>query len=311
MKKNLFATTQKQHTALELIEAFLEDKKITGKAEKTIQSYSGALKTVGLVIDFSQSVESLTKKDIEKFIGSCKERNLSEHSIEHYIKHFKAFMNWCANEGYSVVSVPSYSAPETVKPTYSDSDLMKLLKKPDMRTCQFSEYRDWVIVNFFIETGCRASSLTAIRIEDVDFDNSLCQFRHNKTGKVQAVPLSLTLVKRLKAYLKIRGTVGENVLFPQIDGTAMTYNALRLAIARYNKRRGVSLTSIHAFRHTFAKNYLLSEGDPFRLQKILNHSTLEMTKRYCRIYNTDIVNNFESHSTLSRLSPDKERIRMR
>ena len=254
MKKNLFATTQNQHAFLDLIETFLEDKKIAGKAEKTILSYSGALKTVGLVIGLSRSVESITKKDIEKFIGSCKERNLSEHSIEHHVKHFKAFMNWCANEGYSVVSVPSYSAPETVKPTYSDSDLMKLLKKPDMRTCQFSKYRDWVIVNFLIETGCRASSLIAIRIDDVDFDNSLCQFRHNKTGKVQSVPLSLTLVKRLKAYLKIRGMVGDNVLFPQIDGTMMTYNALRLAIDRYNKKRGVSLTSIHAFRHPYVKH---------------------------------------------------------
>ena len=51
MKKNLFATTKKQHTVLELIEAFLEDKKIAGKAEKTVLYYSGALKTVGLVND--------------------------------------------------------------------------------------------------------------------------------------------------------------------------------------------------------------------------------------------------------------------
>lgn len=284
---------------------------MTGKSESTVQSYASALKVISTVIDFNSPVESVKKSDIVRFIDDCKKREVSEHTIEHYLKHFRVFMNWCKEEGYSAIKIMGYSAPEAVKETYSDEDLQKLLRKPNMKECNFAEYRNWVIVNFLIETGCRASSLIAIRISDIDFKNSICQFRHNKTGKVQSVPISEILAKRIGEYLKVRGTVGEPVLFPQIDGTAMTYNALRLAINRYNKSRDVDITSIHAFRHTFAKNYLLSGGDPFRLQKILNHSTLEMTKHYCRLYDTDIVKGFESHSTLSRLSTEKEYIKMR
>jgi integrase/recombinase XerD len=42
--------------------------------------------------------------------------------------------------------------------------------------------------------------------------------------------------------------------------------------------------SCHTFRHTFAKNWIMSGGDIFSLQKILGHAKLEMTKRYADLF---------------------------
>ena len=89
----------------------------------------------------------------------------------------------------------------------------------------------------------------------------------------------------------------------------LTENALRLAITHYNHSRGVEKTSIHLFRHTFARKYLVDcGGNVFTLQKLLGHATLKMTKHYCNIYDADIAKSFDRFSPLAQMNVNAERI---
>ena len=81
----------------------------------------------------------------------------------------------------------------------------------------------------------------------------------------------------------------------------MTRSGLTSAIRNYNLRRGVNKTSIHLFRHTFAKNWITSGGDLITLSKVLTHSELEMVKRYSNLYAYDVKEEMEQHSALSKL----------
>ncbi len=57
--------------------------------------------------------------------------------------------------------------------------------------------------------------------------------------------------------------------------------------------------TLHCFRHTFAVNYLRKGGSVFHLQKVLGHSTLEMTRRYANLVTADLQTVHERVSLLS------------
>lgn len=209
------------------------------------------------------------------------------------------------------MEMPKISDKEVVKETYSDEELMLLLKKPD-KDCTFNEYRTWVIINLLLNNGCRAASIRSIQIQDVDLENRQIILRHTKNGKMQAIPLCSMLIPILREYLATRGGSPSDFLFCTQYGDQMTRDTLRNSIARYNKSRGVEKTSTHLFRHTFARKYLVDcGGDAFALQRLLGHSSLKMTKHYCAIYDSDLANNYDNFSPLAKMKQPKERIKRR
>ena len=186
-----------------------------------------------------------------------------------------------------------------MKEPYTDFELSLLLRKPELE-CKFWEYRDWVIINFLLNSGCRAATLRSIKIKDINLDDGVVSFRHTKNGHPQIMPLCQDMKAIVKQYLKIRHGNPDDALFCNDKYQPLTENALRKTIAKYNQSRQVTKTSIHLFRHTFAKKFLLDcGGDAFTLQHLLGHKTLDMTKHYCSLYDADIANRFESICPLS------------
>ena len=59
-----------------------------------------------------------------------RQNGLRKNSISSYLRVFRAFLHWCAKEGYTTLDVPNYKQVETVKETYTDEELLRLLKKP-------------------------------------------------------------------------------------------------------------------------------------------------------------------------------------
>ena len=59
---------------------------------------------------------------------------------------------------------------------------------------------------------------------------------------------------------------------------------------------------MHLFRHTYAKLYIQAGGDPFRLQKLLGHADLTMTRRYVALYADDLRANYDALNPLEQLT---------
>ena len=298
-------------TIEETFSDFIISRKTKGLAEKTLQSYQSQFQAVARHMDVKMDIAMLQKADLDAMIISMRDASLSPNSINSYTRTLKSFFSWCNEQGITRVNIPLYKAEETVKETYSDAELAALLKKPDIRKATFAEYRDWVIINFLLNCGSRAATVRAIQIRDVDLDGGMVFYRHTKNRKAQVIPLCSAMVAILREYLRHRGGEAADYLFCTETGSQLTENGLRQSIARYNTRRGVQKTSIHLFRHTFARKYLIDcGGDAFTLQKLLGHSTLAMTKHYCAIFDADLTKNYDNFSPLAQLKSNSTRIKM-
>ena len=100
-------------------------------------------------------------------------------------------------------------------------------------------------------------------------------------------------------------------MFCNVKGIKLIPRVLQDNICSYNKSRGIKTTSIHVFRHTYARMWIVAGGNMFSLQRLLGHSTLEMTKQYVNLYSNDLKNNYNDLNPLERLSIKNSNIRMR
>lgn len=311
MEKKFRISMKSTEIATETFERFLLTKRSAGAKTKTTETYSQHFHAISKHLDTGRAVEEFTSDDLKQMVISMQDSGLSPNSIKSYTITLKAFLSWCNQEGITTLNMAKYKGEETIKETYSDDELSVLLQKPNTKECSFSEYRSWVIINLLVNCGCRAATVRNIQNRDVDLPSHVIYARHTKNRKALVIPLCSQMVNILREYMKIRGGDEEDYLFCNEHGEFLTETALRNSIERYNTRRGLTKTSIHLFRHTFARKYLIDcGGNAFTLQKLLGHSTLDMTKHYCEIFDADIAKNFDSFSPLEKMKSNSTKIQM-
>lgn len=296
----------KQGLTLEkAFEEFLVSRMATGVKDKTLKTYRLQAHAISRHTNPEILLNAITKHDIDLIIVSMRTSGLKSTSIQTYTRLLRTFFNWSNAEGYTNIKIKLYHAEDTMKEPYTDEELHRLLHEPE-KDAPFWEVRDWAIVNFLLNSGCRAATLRAIQIGDIDLEKNIVYFRHTKNGQGQVMPLCSHMQSVLQRYLLIRHGNPRDPLFCSRRYKALSEDSLKKAIVRYNHSRSVQKTSIHLFRHTFAKKYLLDgDGDAFTLQHLLGHKTIEMTKKYCNLYDADIVKRFESICPLAILTSQK------
>ena len=161
--------------------------------------------------------------------------------------------------------------------------------------------RDAAIIGTLFDCGLRVSELCGLGIADVIPAGRL-EVRQGKGGKVRVIPISRVALRLIRRYVDgERGTHSALQLFVSATGTAMNRDGVKQLLSRLCGLAVVKSYSPHTFRRGFAVEYLRAGGDVFSLQRILGHSTLEMTRRYVALSGEDLRVAHLSASPLSRL----------
>ena len=266
----------------------------------TIKHYRDSIRQIQNYIDGDMYIKDITKETFDNFVKALRNnKNLNSMSIYTYSRDFKTILNFFMRREYlQTFKVQLMKADKKPIETYSDAELIRLLKKPNLQHCSFTEYKSWVIVNFLLSTGVRQRSLMNIQIKDIDFDNDVVNINVTKNGKPLIIPLNSDIIKILREYLKYRNGAPEDYLFCNVFGKQLTKSTLYHQMYEYNKSRGVEKTGLHRYRHTFAKKWVLMGGNVVTLQKILSHSSLEITQNYLNMLVSDIREDIEEFNIL-------------
>lgn len=284
----------------EASELFLKRCRLKNLSPRSLDFYTEVLQHFTVIVPHVKFVDEITPEVLDEFILAEMSRNNRITSINTRLRGVFAFLRFCFKQDYlDVFPLSLLKEDEVIKDPYTDEELVRLLKQP--KTDQWIEWRSWAAINMLIATRIRAGTLISIKICDLDFENNCIHLRKLKNRKQQFIPMSSSLKSVLNTYLKAWDWNPEDYLFPSQSNTQMASHSIYSSIRKYNVSRDVMKTSIHLFKHTFAKNYILAGGGMMQLQAILGHSTMNMTRHYVNLYGSDIQKDFDLLNPLNRI----------
>ncbi len=280
----------------EATEHFLDSLKLKGLSYHTrrwhkenLLAVLKALKQLEFVIEPGLVTEAMLREVILSMINA----GLSPTTINHRVRSLKQFYQYLTAE--TIVSsnpaerLERKKAHSTIVETFSEEQLRAILAGPDKS--QFVGLRDYTIMLLLLDTGVRLSELVGIKLVDLKLPDNEVIITEGKGGKPRRVFLSPKTKETLKKYLRVRGDISGNLyLFVSVEDLPMKRRNVQERLTIYGKKAKIEgvRVSPHTFRHTFAKLYIVRGGDPFSLQALLGHSTLDMVRHYVNLWGSDL-----------------------
>jgi site-specific recombinase XerD len=219
----------------------------------------------------------------------------------------RSFSTWAHEEGYLEENIMRKlklpKLPTTNPEPLSQDEIERILavSLDDSSEC----LRNFSILMMFLDTGIRLDELTGLRISKINFTiGEMTVF--GKGSKERKVPIGLQAKKSLIEYIakerpEPRNPQDDDMVYLNVDGYPITHGAVEKIFQRIKKKANVPKLHPHRCRHTFSVRYLANGGDAFSLQKILGHTSLEMTRKYVNLASDDIKEKHRRFSPMDNL----------
>lgn len=286
------------------IDGFLLNASARRLSPNTIKFYEYILRNVRAAFPDDPPIAQITKPQIEQFLAGL---TVGNTSVLRHHSGLSALWRWAQAEGYVpanlVRSIPQPKPDEKVIEPFTQNEIKLLLmsvdkslpyrragKRESQHTCA-NAARNRAMIYLLLDTGLRASELCSLTLKDIDLKARKLTVM-GKGRKERMIPFDAQTGQTIWRYLATRKD--EPVDWPLFPAHANhrhpldqrdLYHTLRVIGAR----AGIDDVHPHRFRHTFAIQFLRNGGDVYTLQDILGHTTLEMTRRYLHIAQTDIA----------------------
>lgn len=268
----------------ELLQKFLEAKRIEGCSEKTLSYYQ---KTVDrMLMHVGKEVMHIMTEDLRAYLTDYqKQNNLSRVTIDNVRRILSSFFSWLEDEEYLIKSpirrIHKVKTTSNIKDTYSDEDLEKMRD-----SCE--EKRDLALIDMLASTGMRVGELVLLNQSDIDFNERECKVL-GKGNKERIVYFDVRTKIHLQKYLESR--IDDNsALFVSLKCpyTRLTISGVESRVRNIGKRLKIEKVHPHKFRRTLATK-AIDKGMPIeQLQQLLGHKRIDTTLQYAMVKQSNV-----------------------
>ena len=263
----------------EEIEKFIEHLELEGNSPHTIRNYQIDLKELAEFLK-QKPVSQISKRDIRDWLGSLMRWEYDRSSISRKLSALRSFFKFLF-EKKIIEQNPSLDlhAPKLKRkiPSFlTERDTEKLFNLKGL------SLRDRTILEVLYGTGIRASELTSLNLENINFINETIKVL-GKRSRERIMPLTQKALSSLQQYLNERGT-HEGPLFLNKYKKRLSERSLYRIVNRHIRMvADLTRMSPHTLRHTFA-THLLDHGCDLRtVQELLGHRSISSTQIYTHI----------------------------
>lgn len=288
------------------------------KSPRTIETVKYAVTKFDNFLGGCTDVKGVKAEDLREYIRYLQEQPkwfdhptikqdhgiLTDNAIASYIRSIRSLWSWLKSEKFIDVNpfeeVQPPDITERIVDPLTPEDITKLLKVIPRH--KYTGYRDGCIIITMYGTGLRISEVVDLPEDNVNFDSGQIKVI-GKGKKERAVYTSASVFKaNFKYHSQYRPRVTSNYFFVHEDGRPLTRFYFEHRMQAYVKKAGITtVCTPHILRYSFAIQFLRNGGDPFTLQQILGHSTMEMTRHYLKIANSDVEAEMKQYSPAEQL----------
>lgn len=259
--------------------AFLRELALRGMAERTKESYIGAIRL--LAEYYHRSPDKLSDQELRDYLlHLSRDKGRSASTVNQAVCAMRAFYAWVLGRDVEQLQeVLPRQRRQIRRPQLYSQDEVKRLLEEGTRTL-----RDRAFLMSVYGAGLRLSEACHLRVEDIHSERHQLRIVQAKGNKDRYAPLSPRLLETLRAYY--RAGHPKVWLFPSPmhperpipEGTAQHLFWRAVERAGLPDRGG-----IHSLRHSFATHCVEAGLELTLVQRWLGHASLSTTTVYLHV----------------------------
>jgi site-specific recombinase XerD len=241
------------------------------------------------------AIERIDAELITRYLASCSSFR-AKSTVYGTLSSMRGFGDFLVREGLwssnplRWMKGPRISPHARLPKRIDRAHMEALWREAASRGGRYSSHLWVTVLAILYGAGLRRGELERLNVDAFDREEGTLRIDGRKTGRERCVPLPAMALRCLEAYLPRRhnrleaaGAVGEPALFITRTGTRLRGEAISHAVHAMAHRAGVSLHSLHQFRHTCASDLLEAGVHLAQVQGILGHAVIATTVRYVHI----------------------------